>query len=104
MTSLSIADYAADLSLLSEPLIPLPDKLLLLPVPVPMRPQPSPGDQPPVEPIALVVSFLVVLAREGPFNAYCELGDTGEHPLILNGLPGCPYRMTTYLGGGCGRH
>ena len=35
-TFLSITDYAADLSLLSEPLIPLPDELLLLPVPVPM--------------------------------------------------------------------
>ena len=38
VTSLSISDYAADLTLLLEPLIPLPDELLLLPMPVPMRP------------------------------------------------------------------
>ena len=41
VTSLSIIDYAADLSLLSEPFISLPDELLLQPVP--MRPQPSVG-------------------------------------------------------------
>ena len=64
VTSLSITDYAA------EPLIPLRNELLLLPMPVPMWPQPSPG--------------------------YCELGDTGGHLLISTGLPGCPYRMTTY--------
>ena len=96
VTSLSITDYVADLSLLSEPLIPLLDELLLLPVPVPMLPQPSPGGQPPMEPIALVVPSSVALSHERPFDAYCEPGDTGEHQLISNGLPGCPYRMTTY--------
>ena len=34
---------------------------------------------------------------EGPFDAYCVLADTGGHPLILDGLTGCPYHMTSYL-------
>ena len=33
---------------------------------------------------------------EGPFDAYCVPSDTGGYPLILDGLPGCPYRMTSY--------
>ena len=96
VTSLSITDYTADLSLLSEPLIPLPDELLLLPLPVPMRPIPSPEGQLPVEPITLVDPSLMALSREGPFVASCKPGDTGGHPVISAGLPGCPYRMTTY--------
>ena len=76
VTSLSITDYTADLSLLSEPLIPLPDELLLLPLPVPMRPVPSPQGQLPVEPITLVDPSLMALSREGPFVASCKPGDT----------------------------
>ena len=75
-TSLSITDYTADLSLLSEPLIPLPDELLLLPLPVPMRPITSPEGQLPVESITLVDPSTVALSREGPFVASCEPGDT----------------------------
>ena len=37
--SLSIAEFAANLTLLSEPLVPLPDELLLLPVSVPVHQQ-----------------------------------------------------------------
>ena len=37
------------------------------------------------------------LSREGPFDAYCMPCDTGVNPLISEGLPGCPYRMTSYL-------
>ena len=96
VASLSITDYAADLFLLSEPLISLPDELLLLPVPVPMRPQPSPGGKPPLQLITSVVPSPVALSCERPFDTYCELGDISEHPLISTGLPGCPYRMTTY--------
>ena len=94
--SLSITDFAAHLTLLSEQLIHIPDELLLLPMPVPLQPQPSPEGQPPLEPIASVDPYPVDLSREGPFDAYCEPGDTGGHPLISTGLPGCPYRMTTY--------
>ena len=31
--------------------------------------------------------------REGPFDAM----DTATHPIISNVLPGCPYRMTSYM-------
>ena len=86
---LSMTDFAADLSLLSEPLIPLPDELLLLPLPVPI---PSPEGQLPVEPITLVDLSPLALSREGPFVASC---DTGGH-LLIPGLPGCPYRKTKY--------
>ena len=44
MTSLSITDYAADLTLLS--LILLPEVMLLKPALAPMRPNPYPGYQP----------------------------------------------------------
>ena len=41
--SLSITDYAADLTLLSEPLIPLPEVMLLKPAPAPVRPTSYPS-------------------------------------------------------------
>ena len=43
-----------------------------------------------------VVSGPVDLSWEGPFDAFCVPSDTGGHPLIVEGLPGCPYRMTSY--------
>ena len=36
--------------------------------------------------------------REGPFDAYCSPMDTGDSPLVATGLPGCPYRITSYTG------
>ena len=36
------------------------------------------------------------VSREGPFDAYCSPMDTGDCPLVSTGLPGCPYRMTSY--------
>ena len=35
---------------------------------------------------------------EGPFDAYCSPMDTGDSPLVATGLPGCPYRITSYPG------
>ena len=82
VTSLSVTDYTAHLAMLSEPLIPLPNELLLLPLPVPMRPIPSPDGQLPVEPIALVGPYPLTLSREGPFVTSCKPGDTGGYPFI----------------------
>ena len=79
----SLIEQATDLS---PPLIPLPDNLL--PMSVPMTP--SPGHSSPV------VSAPVDLSREGPSDAFCVPSDTGGHTLIVEGLPGCPYRMTSY--------
>ena len=42
----------------------------------------SHGGQPPLEPIVSVDPSPVDLSREGPFDTYCEPGDTGGHPLI----------------------
>ena len=38
------------------------------------------------------------VSREGPFDAYCAPMDTGDCPLVATGLPGCPYRITSYTG------
>ena len=43
-----------------------------------------------------VVSTSRDLSREGPFDAYGATSDTGDLPLISEGLPGCPYRMRSY--------
>ena len=36
------------------------------------------------------------VSREGPFDAYCAPMDTRYFPLVATGLPGCPYRITSY--------
>ena len=38
------------------------------------------------------------VSREGSFDAYSSLMDTGDIPLVTTGLPGCPYRITSYTG------
>ena len=38
------------------------------------------------------------VSREGPFDAYSSPMDTGDSPLVATGLPGCPYRITSYTG------
>ena len=38
------------------------------------------------------------ISREGPFDASATPMDTEDSPLISTGLPGCPYRMTSYTG------
>ena len=71
-TFLSLTEHAADLSLLLEPLIWLPNEMLLIPMPVLMRPQSSHGQQSPGESFTSVDSSPLDLSREGPFDAYCE--------------------------------
>ena len=36
------------------------------------------------------------LSREGPFDASDAVPDAGQSPLILDGMEGCQYRMTSY--------
>ena len=38
------------------------------------------------------------IAREGPFHAFASPMDTEDSPLVTTGLPGCPYRITSYNG------
>ena len=47
------------------------------------------------------VSRTYDVSRASPFDAYCSPMDTGDSPLVatgLTGLPGCPYRITSYTG------
>ena len=88
VTSLSITDYTADLNLLSEPLIPLLEVMLLQPASVPVQYSHAPG--------LLVDPSPAELSREGPFDTFTEPADTSDHPLISFVLTGCPYRMTTH--------
>ena len=77
VSSLSITDYAADLTLLSEPFIPFPEVMLLKPAPAPVRPNSYPGCQPsPV--LALSVNpSPAVLSHEGPFDTFTDLPGGG---------------------------
>ena len=36
------------------------------------------------------------LSREGPYNVYDVPPESGQSPLVLNSVPGCQYRMTSY--------
>ena len=36
------------------------------------------------------------LARKGPFDAGEVIPEPGHSPLVLNSMPGCQYRMTSY--------
>ena len=38
------------------------------------------------------------IPREGPFDAFASPMDTEDSPLVTTGLPGCPYRITSYNG------
>ena len=36
------------------------------------------------------------VSREGPYDVYDVPPESGQSPLILNSMPGCQYRMTSY--------
>ena len=93
---ITLLDRNTDLSLLAIPLLPLPDGLLLVPATASDQPSTSIERPLPREQLPHVASPLRDLSREGPFDAYCAPSDTGDHPLISDGLPGCHYRMTSY--------
>ena len=38
------------------------------------------------------------VTREEPFDAVASPMDTEDSPLVTTGLPGCPYRITSYTG------
>ena len=92
--NLGLVDPESDVSLVMIPVYSMPAGMVLMPVP--------PSDQPSSSPICLsrweAVSSSRDVSREGPFDAYCAPLDTGDHPLVSTGLPGCPYRMTSYAG------
>ena len=84
----SLMDGGSDLPLLPLLLLPLPEYCILPPRPVDGS-SPANTDPP-------VVSVSADLSREGPFEVLPGASDVWEVPMVLNNLPGCPYRMTSY--------
>ena len=99
--NLGLMDSRSDVQLVTIPIYPLPAEMVLLPVPPSGQPTSVPLSSPngvqwsPATPPTCDVS------REGPFDAYCSPMDTGDHPLVSAGLPGCPYRVLYRRAGGC---
>ena len=99
--NLSLVDPGSDVSLVTIPIYPLPAGMVLM-----VRMPGAPSDQPSSSLIrssrrehwSPAVSSSHDRSREGSFDAYCAPLDTGDHPLVSTGLPGCPYRMTSYAG------
>ena len=85
-----------DLSLLPVPLLPLPNDFELLPNTVLWQRSVSADGPLQLETCLPVASTPRDFSREGPFDAYGASSDTGDLPLISEGLPGCPYSMTSY--------
>ena len=78
---ITLLDRGADLSLLAVPLLLLPANLQLLPD-IALEWNPVSDSRPlPGEPCSPVVSPPRDLSREGPFDVYCVLTDTGDHTL-----------------------
>ena len=91
---ITLMDRDQDLSLLPVPLLPLPNDSGLLPDTGLGQRSVSADGPSQLEPCTPAVSTSRDLSREGPFNAYGAT--SGDFPLISDGLPGCPYRMTLY--------
>ena len=91
VTSMSLTEDAADLSLLPDPLILLQTKCYFYRCQSRCDRSRS-GASITGESLASVDSSPLDLSREEPFDAFCEPCDIGGHPLIMTGLPGCPYR------------
>ena len=78
----------ADLPLLSMPLMPLP-------VVVDVVPESSVGS-PAGEPVVAPSDGMLDLSQEGSFDVYQDALESGATPQVLDSLPGCQYRMTSY--------
>ena len=83
-----LMDGPSDLPLLPLLLLPLPASSVLPPETV--------ADHSPVDTVPSCASASPDLSREGPFDAHQGASVTGDAPLVLDSLPGCQYRMTSY--------
>ena len=92
----SLMDRDQDLQLLPLPLLPLPDDFGLLQDTALGLSYVSVVGLSQLDTGAPVVPTSGDLSREGPFDVHGTTSDTGDIPLIYDGLPGCPYRMTSY--------
>ena len=48
------------------------------------------------EPFAVRPQCMPDLSREGPFDVHQHTSESGASPRVLDSLPGCQYRMTSY--------
>ena len=48
------------------------------------------------EPVAVCPPSVPDLSREGPFDVHEHASVSGASPRVLDSLPGCQYRMTSY--------
>ena len=96
--NLRLVDPGSDVSLVTIPIYPVPAGMVLMPGPPSGQPASSPIRPSRQKHRSPAVSSSRDRSREGPFDAYCAPLDTGDHPLVSTGLPGCPYRMTSYAG------
>ena len=78
----------ADLALLAMPLTP---RLIVDDV-VPESSMGSPAG----EPVVVPSDGMPDLSREGPFDVHQDALESGATPQVLDSLPGCQYRMTSY--------
>ena len=83
-----LMDGPSDLRLLQLPLLPLPDAGVSPPGLV--------AGPPWLDDHPSSASASPDLSREGPFDAHLDTAATGNVPLVLDSLPGCQYRMTSY--------
>ena len=81
---------ASDAPAMSGPVIPLPSRMMLMPVSCSAQTVLAPGF--PSQPCrwSSAIPQTRDVNREGPFDAYCSPMDTGDYPLVNTGLPGCP--------------
>ena len=49
-------------------------------------------------PLSSDTAQIADISGEGPFDAFASPMDTEDSPLVTTGLPGCPYRITSYNG------
>ena len=79
---------STDLPLLATPLTPRPftEEMVL---------GPSVGS-PAEEPVSAPSHEMTDLSREGPLDVHQDASESGATPRVLDSLPGCQYRMTSY--------
>ena len=83
---------------MSFPVYPLPSGMVLMPVSCSSQTISAPGVSSHQGQWSSAMPQTRDVSREGPFDAYCAHMDTGVCPLVSTGLPGNPYRITSYTG------
>ena len=83
---------------LTLPVYTLPSGLAYMPGQSSVQSALASGASPRPEGRSSNAAHIADIAREGPFDAFASPMDTEDSPLVTTGLPGCPYRITSYNG------